>query len=85
MEEYPFFPVVLEMGVKVAATFLLIPFTGYYGICFVEPIAWTIMGPFLCYFFYHDLRKNGSTEFKKLNKLNYILYGTRCVPFLLIP
>ena len=47
----------IEMGVKVAATFLLIPFTGYYGICFVEPIAWTIMGPFLCYFFYHDLRK----------------------------
>lgn len=47
----------IEMGVKVLATFLLIPFTGYYGVCFVEPIAWSLMGPFLCYFFYHDLKK----------------------------
>lgn len=46
----------IEMGVKIAATFLLIPFTGYLGICLAEPIAWSIMGPVLMFFFYKDLK-----------------------------
>lgn len=46
----------IEMVVKIVATFLLIPFTGYTGVCLAEPIAWSLMGPFLFVFFYRDLR-----------------------------
>ena len=46
----------IEMAVKIAATFLLIPFTGYLGVCLAEPIAWSIMGPVLMFFFYKDLK-----------------------------
>lgn len=51
----------IEMIVKIVATFALIPFTGYLGVCFAEPIAWTLMGPFLAYFFYKEFkqRENG--------------------------
>lgn len=47
----------IEMGVKIIATFALIPFSGYTGVCFAEPIAWSLMGPFLFIFFYRDLKK----------------------------
>lgn len=47
----------IEMAVKIFATFLLIPFTGYLGICLAEPIAWSIMGPVLMFFFYKDLKR----------------------------
>lgn len=47
----------IEMAVKVVATFALIPFTGYTGVCLAEPIAWSIMGPFLMFFFYRELHK----------------------------
>lgn len=46
----------IEMAVKIAATFALIPFTGYTGVCLAEPIAWSLMGPVLMYFFYKDLK-----------------------------
>lgn len=47
----------IEMVVKIVATFALIPFTGYLGVCFAEPIAWTLMGPFLAYYFYKELKQ----------------------------
>lgn len=47
----------IEMGVKVVATFALIPYTGYTGICLAEPIAWTLMAPVLIVFFYKDLKE----------------------------
>lgn len=50
----------MEMVVKVIATFVLIPFSGYTGVCLAEPIAWSLMGPFLCYFFYRNLREKES-------------------------
>ena len=47
----------IEMAVKIAATFALIPFTGYTGVCLAEPIAWSLMGPCLMVFFYRDLKR----------------------------
>lgn len=47
----------IEMVVKIAATFLLIPYTGYTGVCLAEPIAWSLMAPVLVYFFYKDVRQ----------------------------
>lgn len=52
----------IEMAVKIAATFALIPFTGYTGVCLAEPIAWSLMGPVLMYFFYKDLRQKEQIE-----------------------
>lgn len=46
----------IEMAVKIIATFALIPSTGYTGVCLAEPIAWSLMGPFLMYYFYKDLK-----------------------------
>lgn len=46
----------IEMIVKVVATFALIPSTGYTGVSLAEPIAWSLMGPFLMYYFYKDLK-----------------------------
>lgn len=47
----------IEMITKTAATFLLIPYTGYLGVALAEPIAWCFMAPVLCIFFYKDIRK----------------------------
>lgn len=52
----------IEMVVKVAATFLLIPSTGYTGICLAEPIAWCFMTPVLVYFFYRDIKNKEQYE-----------------------
>lgn len=52
----------IEMAVKIAATFLLIPFTDYIGVCLAEPIAWSIMGPCLMVFFYRDLKRKESVD-----------------------
>lgn len=46
----------IEMAVKVLATFLLIPYTGYLGVALAEPIAWCLMAPVLCVFFYKDIK-----------------------------
>lgn len=46
----------IEMAVKIVVTFVLIPSTGYTGVCLAEPIAWSLMGPFLMYYFYKDLK-----------------------------
>lgn len=47
----------IEMAVKIAATFLLIPYTGYTGVCLAEPIAWTLMAPMLVWFLYKDIKR----------------------------
>ena len=47
----------IEMLTKAAATFLLIPFTGYLGVALAEPIAWTLMAPVLCIYFYRDIKQ----------------------------
>lgn len=47
----------IEMVVKVVATFTLIPYTAYTGVCLAEPIAWSLMAPVLVIFFYKDIRK----------------------------
>lgn len=46
----------IEMIVKVVATFVLIPYTGYTGICLAEPIAWALMAPVLIVYFYKDIK-----------------------------
>lgn len=47
----------IEMITKTAATFMLIPYTGYLGVALAEPIAWCLMAPVLCYFFYKDIKE----------------------------
>ncbi|WP_418895666.1 polysaccharide biosynthesis C-terminal domain-containing protein [Romboutsia ilealis] len=52
---------IIEMFVKIGATFLLVPSFGYLGIAVCEPIAWLIMTAFLMFFFYHDERFKRNT------------------------
>ncbi len=52
---------IIEMFVKIGATFLLVPSFGYLGIAVCEPIAWLIMTAFLMFFFYHDERFKRTT------------------------
>lgn len=47
----PILSSVIELAGKMLFTFLVVPFTGYYGICAVEPFVWTVMGLFLSYFY----------------------------------
>lgn len=46
----------IEMAVKILATFLLIPYTGYLGVTLAEPIAWCLMAPVLSVYFYKDIK-----------------------------
>lgn len=46
----------IEMVVKIAMTLILIPSTGYLGITLSEPIAWSLMAPTLCYYFYKRVK-----------------------------
>lgn len=52
----------IEMIVKIIATFTLIPYTAYTGVCLAEPIAWTLMAPVLVFFFYRDIRERERYE-----------------------
>lgn len=64
----PIISSIIEMIVKVVATFLLVPSLGYLGIAICEPIAWVLMTVILMFFFYQDERfKNKS---KKVNSID---------------
>lgn len=53
---------IIEMLVKIAATFLLVPSLGYLGIAICEPIAWILMTVVLMFFFYQDERFKKKTK-----------------------
>lgn len=53
----PIFTSILEMLVKVGATYFLTPLLGYTGIAISEPIAWVLMAICL-YFAYHQYSKS---------------------------
>ncbi|MEG0469562.1 MAG: MATE family efflux transporter [Longicatena sp.] len=58
----PIISSIIEMVVKVVATFALIPYTGYTGVCLAEPIAWSLMAPVLFIFFYKDIKERERWE-----------------------
>lgn len=57
----------IEMVVKIVVTFALIPSVGYLGVCLAEPIAWTLMGPFLSIFFYKDVKEKQKLLNQEIN------------------
>lgn len=57
----PIFTSILEMVVKVVATYALTPWLAYTGIAIAEPIAWVLMAVCL-YFAYHSYSKTLETE-----------------------
>lgn len=56
-KKIPIFTSILEMLVKLGATFTLAPLLGYGGIAIAEPIAWVLMAIFL-YVGYHRYTKS---------------------------
>lgn len=47
----PILSSVIELTGKILFTYCIVPFTGYYGICAVEPAVWTAMAIFLAFFY----------------------------------
>lgn len=51
MKLVPVLSSVIELTGKVIFTMLIVPYTGYYGICATEPAVWTAMAVFLAWFY----------------------------------
>lgn len=51
MKLVPVLSSVIELVGKLLFTWLVVPFTGYLGVCFTEPVVWTAMMLFLAFFY----------------------------------
>lgn len=53
----PIISSMIEMVVKIIATFSLIPILQYLGVALAEPISWVLMAIVLVIFFYRQLNR----------------------------